>query len=259
MSDTPIRYLRQTVLGDWGAAGQERIRQARVLLVGLGGLGGTVALYLAGAGVGTLLLNDFDRVDETNLHRQLLFAERDVGQLKVEAAASCLCAHNPDLTLERLPVRLAPAALEQAVRSVDLVVDASDNFETRDQVNRTCHRLGRPLVSGACIRYEGQFAVFDFRDPASACYTCLYPEPDVPGFFESCSVNGISGPVAGIIGSLEAQAVLDLLLAHPSPWPGFLLRFDATHGTFRKTRLVRDPGCRTCGSGQPESTSGPPG
>ncbi|MHB1543092.1 MAG: HesA/MoeB/ThiF family protein [Gammaproteobacteria bacterium] len=247
MSDSTTRYIRQTVLGDWGAEGQDRILRARVLLVGLGGLGGTVALYLATAGVGTLLLNDFDRVDETNLHRQLLFAESDIGRPKVEAAASLLYTRNHSLVIETFPLRLSQKELEASVATVDLVVDTSDNFATRDAVNLACLRLRRPLVSGACIRYEGQFAVFDFREPDSPCYTCLYPESDANGPLETCSVNGISGPVAGIIGSLEAQASLDLLLGHPSPWSGFLLTFDAVRGTFKRIRLSRDPDCRTCG------------
>ncbi|EQD60505.1 UBA/THIF-type NAD/FAD binding fold protein [mine drainage metagenome] len=198
--------------------------------------------------MGTLLLNDFDRVDETNLHRQLLFTESDIGQLKVEAAAKHLHARNHSLALERIPQRLSQNALAASVASADLVVDTSDNFATRDAINLACLNMQRPLVSGACIRYEGQIAVFDFRVPESPCYTCLYPDSGADGPLETCSVNGISGPVAGIIGSLQAQASLDLLLGRPTPWPGFLLTFDAVQGVFQRIRLSRDPDCRTCGS-----------
>lgn len=249
MPDPTTRYVRQTVLPDWGSEGQARLHQARVLLVGLGGLGSTVALYLATAGVGTLLLNDFDRVDETNLHRQLLFAESDIGHAKIEAAAVALHARNHTLTLETLPMRLTPEALAAVVASVDLVVDTSDNFATRDLVNQTCRSQGRPLVSGACLRYEGQLAVFDFRLTDSPCYSCLYPDADTEGPFEACAINGISGPVAGMMGSLQAQASLDLLIGNPSPWTGFLLTFDARRGSFRRVRLTRDPLCRTCRAG----------
>ncbi len=249
MDDLKTRYVRQMVLPDWGVPGQERIAHARVLIVGVGGLGGTASLYLAGAGVGTLLLNDFDRVDATNLHRQLLFGEDDIGQLKVESARTLLCGRNHSITIETLPERLAEDELHATVATVDLVVDASDNFPTRDLVNRACRQHRRPLVTGACIRYEGQLAVFDFRRPDSPCYTCLFPDCAAFEPLETCSVNGISGPVAGVIGSLQAQATLDILAGRPVPWAGVLLTFDARRGTFRRVRLARDPDCRTCGRG----------
>ncbi len=240
-----MRYLRQSVLPGWGAGGQARLTRSRVLLVGLGGLGSIASLYLAAAGIGTLVINDFDTVDETNLHRQLLYGERDVGQSKTEVARTRLLALNSGIRVEALPQRLTAPELEDEVRRADLVLDTTDHYPTRYDINRLCVRHRRRLVGGSCIGYGGQLLAFDFRQVSAPCYACLYPEEMAEDPMR-CGTNGVSGPVTGVLGSLAAQAVLDLLIDRDSPWPGFLWRWDARTGGLRAGRLSRDPACPVC-------------
>ena len=242
--DPMLRYSRHLVLPAFGAAGQEKLGAAAVLLVGLGGLGSPAALYLAAAGVGRLLLNDFDRVDLSNLQRQLLYTEADLGTAKTTAAAAALSALNPDCKLEALDGRLDETALAAAVQRADVVLDGSDNFGTRFAVNRACVAAKTPLVSGAAIRYEGQLAVFDPRKTASPCYACLYEESSEE--LENCRQNGVLAPLTGVIGSLMAVEALKLITGSGEPLLGRLLRYDARSGELRYTSFDKDPACPVC-------------
>jgi molybdopterin-synthase adenylyltransferase len=243
-SNWTLRYSRHLALPDFGVPAQQRLAQASVLVVGLGGLGSPAALYLASAGVGRLLLNDFDRVDLSNLQRQLLYREADAGKPKTTAAAETLAALNPGCVLETLDGRLDAAALAGVIGRCDLVLDGSDNFGTRFAVNQACVSAGRPLVSGAALRYEGQLSVFDPRDGASGCYACLYPEGGEA--LEDCRQNGVLAPVTGVIGSLMAVEALKLLTGVGAPMLGRLLRYDALSGEMRYTAFRRDPACPVC-------------
>lgn len=239
-----LRYSRHLALPDFGAAGQEKLAGATVLLVGLGGLGSPAALYLAAAGVGRLLLNDFDRVDLSNLQRQLLYTEADLGTAKTIAAAAALGVLNPDCKLEALDGRLDGEALAAAVRRADVVLDGSDNFGTRFAVNSACVAAKKPLVSGAAIRYEGQLAVFDPRDPAGPCYACVYEEGSEE--LENCRQNGVLAPLTGVIGSLMAVEAIKLIAGTGKPLLRRLLRFDARSGEMRYTHFEKDPACPVC-------------
>lgn len=239
------RYARQIALPDVGAEGQAKLGAARVLVVGMGGLGCPAALYLATSGIGELVLNDFDRVDETNLPRQILYGPADVGQLKVEAAKARLTALNPGVRIECLTQRLDDAALEAAVSSVDVVVDGTDNFAVRFAVNRTCVARRKPLVSGAAVRLEGQIAVFP-NTGDGPCYACLYNDEDE--WLGDCQGNGVLAPVPGVIGTLMAQETLKLVLGWPSSLHGRLLLWDAKRGDWQSVALKRDPDCVVCGA-----------
>jgi len=239
-----LRYSRHMVLPEFGAAGQEKLAHATALLVGLGGLGSPAALYLAAAGVGRLLLNDFDRVDLSNLQRQVLYTEADVGTAKTIAAAAALAAINPGCRLEALDGRLDAESLAAAVSRADVVLDGSDNFGTRFAVNAACVAAKTPLVSGAAIRYEGQLAVFDSRDPSSPCYACLYEESSEE--LENCRQNGVLAPLTGVIGSLMAVEAIKLITGVGKPLLGCLLRFDALSGELRYTDFEKDPACPVC-------------
>lgn len=239
-----LRYSRHLALPDFGAAAQEKLAAASVLLVGLGGLGSPAALYLAAAGVGRLLLNDFDRVDASNLQRQILYGDADIGKGKAEAAAAAVLALNPACRVEKLDVRLDATALAGVLASCDLVLDGSDNFGTRFAVNAACVAAQKPLVSGAALRYEGQLAVFDVRDAASPCYTCLYEEGGEE--LENCRQNGVLAPLTGVIGSLMAVEAVKLLAGVGRPLTGRLLRFDALSGEMRTTTVKRDKACPIC-------------
>ena len=242
--DWKLRYSRHLALPDFGAQAQQRLAQASVLVVGLGGLGSPAALYLASAGVGRLLLNDFDRVDLSNLQRQLLYRGTDVGKPKTAVAAEALSALNPTCVLEQLDGRLDAAALADAAGRCDLVLDGSDNFGTRFAVNQACIAAKKPLVSGAALRYAGQLSVFDPRDAASPCYACLSPEGGEE--LEDCRQNGVLAPLTGVIGSLMAVEALKLLTGVGAPLVGRLLRYDALSGEMRYTNLKRDTACQVC-------------
>jgi adenylyltransferase/sulfurtransferase len=238
------RYARQIALADVGAEGQAKLGRARVLIVGLGGLGCPAALYLATSGTGKLVLNDFDRVDETNLPRQILFAPEDVGALKVEAARKRLTALNPLIEVAVLAERLDAAALEAVVGEVDVVLDGTDNFTTRFAVNRACVARGVPLVSGAAVRVEGQIAVFP-NDGGGPCYACLYNDEDE--WLGDCQGNGVLAPVPGVIGTLMAEEALKLVLGWDSSLRNRLLLWDAKRGDWQSVALKRDPDCVICG------------
>ena len=238
------RYSRQILLPGFGEAAQERLLAARVLIVGLGGLGSPVAMYLAAAGVGQLLLADFDAVDLSNLQRQLLHSTARVGQTKVDSAMQTLAALNPTVQLEPIKRALGAGALAELAARVDLVVDASDNFATRYAVNAACAGAGVPLVSGAAIRTEGQVAVFSGQ-PGGPCYQCLYPANGDGG--ETCAREGVLAPLVGIIGSIQATEVIKLLTGLGEPLLGRLLLLDGLTMDCRRLRIPADPGCPVCG------------
>lgn len=238
------RYSRQIVLREVGVNGQQLLRDSSVLIVGVGGLGSAAALYLAGAGVGQLLLSDLDRVDVSNLQRQILYRQADIGRDKLAVAAESLAAFNADCQVEKLRGPLDSDGLLAAVRRADVVLDCSDNFPTRFAVNRACVAARRPLVSGAAIRFEGQLAVFDLRR-GGPCYACLYPENGDAQ--ETCEEAGVLGPVVGTIGSLQALAAIKLLLGIGTE-SGSLRLWDALDAHWRTLKLRREPRCAVCGN-----------
>ncbi|MNM52168.1 Molybdopterin-synthase adenylyltransferase [compost metagenome] len=240
-----LRYSRQILLAQVDIDGQLRLKDSRVLIVGLGGLGSPVALYLAAAGVGELHLADFDTVDLTNLQRQVLHDTASVGLSKVDSALNRLQAINPEVRLVAHRSALDEDSLTAAVQAVDLVLDCTDNFATREAVNATCVAQGKPLVSGAAIRLEGQLSVFDPRRPESPCYHCLYGHGSEAEL--TCSEAGVVGPLVGLVGSLQALEALKLLAGFGEPLVGRLLLIDALGSRFRELRVKRDPGCSVCG------------
>jgi len=245
-----LRYSRQILLQHVDIDGQVRLKQGRALIVGLGGLGAPVALYLAAAGVGELHLADFDTVDLTNLQRQIIHDTGSVGLTKVDSAMRRLAALNPEIRLFPHPTAMDEDSLAAAVEAVDVVLDCSDNFSTREAVNAACVAAGKPLVSGAAIRLEGQLSVFDPRRPESPCYHCLYGHGSEAEL--TCSEAGVLGPVVGLVGSLQALEALKLLAVFGEPLVGRLLLIDALGSRFRELRVKRDPGCSVCGGGSHE-------
>jgi molybdopterin-synthase adenylyltransferase len=243
--DQLLRYSRQIMLPAFGYEGQERLLASRVLVLGLGGLGSPVTMYLAAAGVGTLVLADFDAVDLSNLQRQILHTSDRLGMTKVDSALRSLTALNPQVRLEAIKGSLTGANLGHVVAGVDLVVDCCDNFATRFAVNAACCSAGVPLVSGAAIRTEGQVAVFSGQ-PGGPCYQCLYPRDG--GIDETCSANGILAPVVGIIGSIQATEAIKVLAGLGEPIFGCLLLLDALTMEWRRLRLPADPACPICGN-----------
>lgn len=240
-----LRYSRQILLAQVDIDGQQRLLDSRVLIVGLGGLGAPVALYLAAAGVGTLVLADHDQVELTNLQRQIIHQTADIGRAKVQSAADSVERVNPGVATVQLEQALAGPALVEAIAGVDLVVDCCDNFATRQAVNAACVAQRRPLVSGAAIRLEGQLSVFDPRREDSPCYQCLYGSGEDTAL--SCSEAGVLGPLVGVIGSLQALEAIKLLAGFGEPLVGRLLLVDALGSRFREMRVRRDPACPCCG------------
>ncbi|MCQ4273414.1 molybdopterin-synthase adenylyltransferase MoeB [Pseudomonas kuykendallii] len=243
--DELLRYSRQILLKQIDVDGQLRLKQSRVLIVGLGGLGSPVALYLAAAGVGELHLADFDTVDLTNLQRQIAHDSVSIGRTKVDSAMARLHALNPEVRLVAHRAALDADCLADAVAAVDLVLDCSDNFATREAVNAACVATGRPLVSGAAIRLEGQLSVFDPRQVDSPCYHCLYGHGSEAEL--TCSEAGVVGPLVGVVGSLQALEALKLLAGFGEPLVGRLLLIDAFGSRFRELKVRRDPECPVCG------------
>ena len=241
-----LRYSRQILLPDFGIEGQERLRASSALVVGLGGLGSPVAMYLAAAGIGRLVLADFDAVDLSNLQRQIVHTTAQIGRPKAESARVTLAALNPEVELVTVKRSLTEATLPAIVADVDLVLDCCDNFATRFAVNAACYAAGVPLVSGAAIRFEGQVTAFSGR-PGGPCYQCLYPRDG--SIDETCSANGILAPVVGIIGSIQATEAIKILTVLGEPLFGRLLLLDATLMQWRSLRLPSDPSCPIC-SGQ---------
>lgn len=244
-----LRYSRQIMLPKFDVAGQEKLLASRVLVVGLGGLGCPVALYLAAAGVGELVLADGDQVEASNLQRQLAHTEADIGANKAESATAACRAINSALRVEVVAERLAGASLQKQVRTADLVVDATDSFVTRLELNRACIDAGKALLSGAAIGSEGQLTLFDVAG-GTGCYRCLYPD-GVEEQNLSCSENGVLAPVVGVIGSLQALEAVKYLAGYGEPLRGRLLLLDGWSMQLREVALTRDPQCPHCSGGRP--------
>lgn len=240
-----MRYNRQILMPQWDIAAQEKIRAAKVLIVGMGGLGCPVSLYLASAGVGELWLADFDTVEESNLQRQVLFREEDIGHSKAEAAARQLAKVNPHVTLKPLVRALDADSLPALVADVDLVLDCTDNFSTRDAVNRACVMAGKPLVSAAAIGMSGQLSVFHGQGDRP-CYRCLYPEGDAGS--ATCSESGVLATVVGVMGTLQAHEALKCLSGVGVPLFGKLVVWEGESSMWRTLAFRRDPACSVCGN-----------
>lgn len=249
LSDEELdRYARHLVLREVGGPGQAKIRAAKVLVVGAGGLGSPVALYLAAAGIGRLGLVDDDTVSLSNLQRQILFRTADVGRFKVEAGRDALAALNPHVTLEIHPVRLTAANAMDLIGGYDLVADGSDNFATRFLINDACYFARKTLVSAAVTEFEGQLATYKGYLPEAPCYRCLFPEPPPPNSVRSCSETGVLGAAAGVMGALQALEVLKEAAGLGTGLAGRVLTYKALSAEFRTARLPKDPACPLCGS-----------
>jgi len=244
-----LRYSRHILLPEIGIDGQSKLLASHVLLVGAGGLGAPVSLYLAASGVGKLTICDPDDVDLTNLQRQIIHFTDSVGRRKVESARDTLARINPETVVKTVAERVAGERLESLVKSADLVIDATDNFTTRHAINRACVRYARPLVSGAAIRFDGQISVFDLRDTASACYHSLFPETEDLEEMR-CAVMGVFAPLVGIIGSTQAAEALKVLTGIGETLNGKLLMLDALSMQWRSVRLRKDPACPVCSGGE---------
>lgn len=239
------RYSRHLIMPEVGMEGQLKLKRARVLTIGTGGLGAPLGLYLAAAGVGHLGLVDFDVVDSSNLQRQVTFTTADVGKPKSEAAKARLSALNPAIEIVSYETRLTSDNALELFRDYDIIVDGTDNFPTRFLVNDACVLLGKPNVYGSIFRFEGQATVFGY--PGGPCYRCLYPEPPPPGLVPSCAEGGVLGVLPGIVGSIQAMETIKLILGTGEPLVGRLLLFDALAMRFRELKLKRNPDCPLCG------------
>jgi adenylyltransferase/sulfurtransferase len=239
------RYSRHLIMPEVGMEGQARLKKASVLMVGAGGLGAPLGMYLAAAGIGRLGIVDFDVVDHSNLQRQVTFSAADVGRPKLQAAKERLSGINPHIRIDGYETRLSSENALDLFRDYDVIVDGTDNFPTRYLVNDACVLLGKPNVYGSIFRFEGQVSVFDAR--RGPCYRCLYPEPPPPGLVPSCAEGGVLGVLPGIVGSLQALEVLKLVLERGESMIGRLLVFDALQMKFRELRQRKDPDCPICG------------
>lgn len=242
--DQLLRYSRQIMLSEMDIEGQQKLLDSRCLIIGMGGLGSPAAMYLAAAGIGTLVLNDFDRVDLSNLQRQIIHGTIDIDKPKVLSARDRLINLNPTINIETVDKPLDSNELSREVNAADVVLDCSDNFATRFAVNTTCVATETPLVSGATIRFEGQIAVFDLRNPSNPCYNCLYG--DIDELSESCSRSGVIAPLTGIIGSIQALEALKLVTTIGETLTGRLLLLDALTMEWNSMKLPKNPGCPTC-------------
>jgi molybdopterin/thiamine biosynthesis adenylyltransferase len=253
--DQLLRYSRHILLPQIGIEGQENIIHARALVIGAGGLGSPVALYLASAGVGTLVLADGDTVDLTNLQRQILHHTDAVGMAKPASGKRTLGEINPECQVVALTERLSGTRLDEEVALADIVLDCCDNFATRHAVNRACVKLAKPLVSGAAIRFDGQVAVFDSRQTDAPCYHCLFPEAhDVDEV--RCAVMGVFAPLTGIIGAVQAAEALKLLIGCGTSLAGRLLLLDGLGMEWREIRVPRDPQCVVCATATSKTGQG---
>ncbi len=241
-----LRYSRHLIMPEVGMDGQLKLKQAKVLLIGTGGLGAPLGLYLAAAGVGRLGLVDFDVVDFTNLQRQVTFGTKDVGRPKLEAAAERLHDLNPEIEIVLHEAKLSSENALDILRGYDIAADGTDNFPTRYLVNDACVLLGKPNVYGSIFRFEGQATVFALAD--GPCYRCLYPEPPPPGLVPSCAEGGVLGVLPGIVGSIQANETIKLILGAGESLKGRLLVFDALKMRFRELRLRKNPDCPVCGT-----------
>ena len=242
-----LRYSRHILLDAIGIEGQRRIIEAKVLVIGAGGLGSPAALYLASAGVGQITLADGDTVDLTNLQRQILHTQERIGQLKALSGQTALAGINPEVQVDAISERLAGERLERLVAEADAVLDCCDNFDTRHAVNRACVRQRTPLISGAAVRFSGQISVFDPRRDNSPCYHCLFPEgEDVEEM--RCAVTGVFAPLTGIIGATQAAEALKILSGAGEPLIGRLLLLNSLTMEWRSIRFGKDPHCAVCGA-----------
>jgi len=239
------RYSRHIILPEVGGSGQQKMLEARVLLLGAGGLGSPAAYYLAAAGIGNLGIVDFDQVDLSNLQRQIIHSTERIGMLKTESAKKTIQALNPDVNVSLYNEKMDSSNIMSLIKDYDYVVDGSDNFPTRYLVNDACVMKNKTLIHGSIYRFEGQVTVFKPGD--GPCYRCLYPEPPPPGMVPNCQEGGVLGVLAGVIGNLQVVEVLKLILGIGKPLVGKRLIYDALNTEFRSLRLRRDPNCPICG------------
>ena len=244
-TDDLSRYSRHLILPEVGMEGQRRLKAARVLCVGTGGLGSPLALYLTAAGIGTLGLVDFDVVDASNLQRQIIHSTKDIGRKKIDSAEEKLSALNPAITIVKHETMLTSANALDILKDYDIVADGTDNFPTRYLVNDACVLLGKPNVYGSIFRFEGQASVF--ATEAGPCYRCLYPEPPPPGLVPSCAEGGVLGILPGLVGVIQATEVIKLILGKGDSLVGRLLLVDALNMRFRELKLRKNPECPVCG------------
>ena len=240
-----LRYSRHILLPELGPDAQEKFATAHALVIGAGGLGAPAAQFLVAAGVGTVTICDADTVDLTNLQRQILYATQDIGARKVDAAARRLAAINPEVRIERVAARVGPAELAPLVAQADVVLDCCDNFATRHAVNAACVEARKPLVSGAAVRFDGQVAVFDARDPDAPCYHCLFGEGEELEETR-CATMGVFAPIVGIVGAIQAAEALKLIARVGETLSGRLLIIDALDMRMRELTIPRDPSCPVC-------------
>jgi len=245
-NDEILRYSRHLIMPEVGMEGQQRLKAARVLCIGAGGLGSPLALYLGAAGVGTLGIVDFDVVDYTNLQRQIIHTTADVGRKKLDSAAEKLKAINPFLNIRKFETRLSSDNALELFREFDIIADGTDNFPTRYLVNDACVLTGKPNVYGSIFRFEGQASVFATKD--GPCYRCLYSEPPPPGLVPSCAEGGVLGILPGLVGVIQATEVIKLILGRGEPLIGRLLLIDALGMKFRELKLRKNPSCPACGT-----------
>ncbi|MGE5094327.1 MAG: HesA/MoeB/ThiF family protein [Betaproteobacteria bacterium] len=240
-----LRYSRHLLLNEFGEEAQERLLAAHALVVGAGGLGSSALMYLASSGVGRITICDGDRVDLTNLQRQVVHRQSSIGEPKAQSAAATLREINPDVRVEALVERAGPERLAVLVRAADVVLDCSDNFATRHAINRACVAARRPLVSGAGIGFDGQVAVFDLRSAEAPCYHCLFAE-DARSEEERCATMGVFAPLVGVVGTMQAAEAIKLVAGIGESLSGRLLLFDSLTSRWHEVRLARDPKCRVC-------------
>ena len=245
--DQLLRYSRHILLDEIGIEGQEKLLAAHVLVVGAGGLGSPVALYLGSAGVGRITVVDDDRVDATNLQRQIAHTVARIGEFKAESVVQAVAELNPDVKVDPVIQRAGDALLDQLVPQADVVLDCTDNFTTRHAINRACVRHRKPLVSGAAIRFDGQIAVYDPRSPESPCYACIFPESDLPEETR-CATMGVFAPLVGIVGAMQAAEALRLLGGIGQALTGRLLMLDCRGMEWHQMTLMRNRACAVCGS-----------
>ena len=243
--DQLLRYSRHIMLPELDIDGQEKLLAAHALVVGMGGLGAPLALYLAAAGVGKLTIVDDDTVEASNLQRQIIHGTSDIGRSKVESAKASLAEINPDCQVTAVDARVDRTQLAELVSTADIVLDGTDNFATRYAINAACVASNTPLVSGAAIRWEGQVAVFDFRDPDAPCYACLNPDTQATSDM-NCADNGVAAPVVGIIGSMQALEALKLITGVGESLSGYILVMDAKFQQWQKLQLSRAENCSVC-------------
>jgi molybdopterin/thiamine biosynthesis adenylyltransferase len=250
--DQLLRYSRHILLNEWGVEGQQQVARSHALIVGAGGLGSPAALYLASAGVGHISLIDHDHVDVTNLQRQIAHSQARVGQLKVASLQAAMQAINPEVRVTCYSQKADAALLALCMSSVDVVLDCTDNFETRQLINRACVQFAKPLVSGSALRFDGQMAVYDTRQADAPCYACVFP-PTQSFEEERCATMGVLAPLVGVIGSMQATEALKLLSGMGSSLQGKLMMFNAQHMEWQTMSTARNLKCSVCSPLRPKS------